>query len=156
MKQTVSAPVAVVVLALAVALALVVFGRQQAQHNHEDEVFVLPPEPSVEDRDLSVLRKGLMPLGIAVVMPPLGEDRFKGARVALIYPGSPADRGGLKAGDLIVRFNDIDIGNPFALVGSVAKVDPEKGNEVLVERAGEELVLVITGVTPLSVDEVVK
>ncbi len=156
MKQTVSAPVAVIVLVLAVAVGLVVLGRQQPQHSHEDEVFVLPFEPPVEERELSILRKGLMPLGIAVVMPPLGDDRFKGARVAVVLPGSPAERGGLKAGDLILRFNDVGTGNPFALVAAVAEVDPEKENEVVVERAGEELALVITGVTPLSPEEVLK
>lgn len=150
MRQSVSAPVALIVVALAAAVAVFVFSRQEPKRDPEAEIFVLPPEPPVDEGELTALRRGAAPLGVAVVMPPLAGDRFKGARLGVVVPGSPAARGGLRAGDLVVRFNDTQTTNPYALVAAIMATDPATPNEVVVERAGEERTLTITGVDPSS------
>ncbi len=149
-RQTVSAPIALIAVALAVALAVFVFSQQESKRGPEDEVFVLPPEPPVDEGELTALRRGAAPLGVAVVMPPLGGDRFKGARLAVVAPGSPAARGGLQPGDLVLRFNDTATTHPYALVGAIMATDPATANEVVVERAGEERTFTVTGVDPSS------
>jgi S1-C subfamily serine protease len=150
-KQRVSAPFAAIILALAILFSLVVFSRPKPVP--EDEVYVLPYSPPLDESQLKALRTGLRPLGIAIVMPPLGQDRFKGARVAAVAPGSPAGKGGLKAGDLITQFNGVGIAQPFAVAAMVARADPKKPNELVVKRAGKEQKLVITGIKPVPLEE---
>jgi S1-C subfamily serine protease len=139
-----------IVVALAAAVAVFVFSRQEPKRDPADEVFVLPPEPPMEEAEVAALRRGTAPLGVAIVMPPLGADRFKGARLAMVAPGSPAARGGLQPGDLVLRFNDTATTHPYALVGAIMATDPATPNEVVVERGGEERTLTVTGVDPSS------
>jgi len=143
-KQNVSAPVAAIVLALAILISVVVFSRPRLA-GPAQQPFMLPPSPPVDENEMQMLRQGLGPLGIACVMPPLGSDRFKGARVALVGPGGPADRGGMKPGDLVTRFNDIKVSSPYAILAALQRVDAKKPNVVVVVRAGKEEKLVITG-----------
>ncbi len=151
MKQKVSAPAAVIILALAVLVSLFIFSRPQPAP--PDEVFMLPPAPPVEDSELTALRQGVGPLGIALVMPPLGDDRFKGARVAAVAPTGPAGKAGMKAGDLITEFNGAKVTQPFTVAGMVMKADPNKPNEVVVQRAGKEQKLTITGIVMMPQKE---
>jgi S1-C subfamily serine protease len=146
-KQNVSAPVAAIVLALAILASVAVFSRPRAG-GPEQEPFVLPYAPPVDENEMRILHQGLAPLGIACVMMPLASDRFKGARVALVAPGSPADRGGMKAGDLVTGFNDIKVSSPYAILAALQRVDPKKSNAVVVVRTGKEKKLVITGLRP--------
>jgi len=148
-KQTVSAPVALIVIALCAALALVIFGRREPEAIPSEEMFVLPYAPPVEDADLKALRTNLRPLGVSVVFPPLGDDRMRGARIALVMPGGPGAAGGLKPGDLVTSFNGRAINHPFALPAAVASADPDRPSEVIIERVGEEQKLVITGMKPM-------
>lgn len=148
MKQNVSAPVAAIVLALAILASVVVFSRPRAGGSLDQEPFILPYAPPVDENQMQILRQGLAPLGIACVMMPLASDRFKGARVALVAPGSPADLGGMKAGDLVTGFNDIKVSSPYAILAALQRVDPKKPNAVVVVRAGKEEKLVITGLRP--------
>ncbi len=151
MKQKVSAPVAVIILALAIIVMLVIFSRPQPVQ--QDQVFILPPSPPVDDNEVTALRQGLMPLGIALIMPPLGDDRFRGARVAAVAPQGPAGKGGMKAGDLITDFNGIKVTQPFSVVGGIMKADPNKPSIVVVQRAGKEVKLTITGIKVLPPEE---
>ena len=116
----------------------------------EQQPFVLPPEPPVEDSKLEALRQALRPLGVVCVMPPLATDRLKGARVALVGPGSPADRGGLKPGDLVTRINGLEIANPYAVAGALGRADPKKPTTIIATRAGKEQKIVITGLKPAA------
>jgi membrane-associated protease RseP (regulator of RpoE activity) len=146
-KQNVSAPVAAIVLGLAILVSIVVFSRPRAG-GPEQAPFVLPSAPPVDENEMRILHQGLAPLGIACVMMPLASDRFKGARVALVAPGSPADRGGMKAGDLVTAFNDIKVSSPYSILAALLRADPKKPNAVVVVRAGKEEKLVITGLMP--------
>lgn len=60
-----------------------------------------------------------------------GLARLTGASIAEVIPGGPADRAGIKAGDVIVSFNGQEVDNAHKLPSLVAKVGP--GSEVAVE-----------------------
>ena len=61
-----------------------------------------------------------------------------------MLPESPADRAGLKPGDLLTTLDGrwtIDVADAYA---AASKVEPGQPVELLVRRDGEELPLVIT------------
>lgn len=155
MRHGVSLPVTIVVVIVVVAASLLAFNRQQLAPPPEAPA-TLPWAPTLEDGERAAISKGLLPLGIQVVMPPIGDDRFQGVRVASVLPGSPAAAGGLRPGDLIVSFNDKRITQPYALIAALEQTDPERPNEVVIERASEEQSVVITGVKPLAPEERVR
>lgn len=153
MKQTVSAPIALIAIALCAGLAFVLFSRPEPQNSGPEDVFVLPFAPTVDDNEVSALRKSMFPLGVSVIFPPLPNDRSAGTRIALVAPGGPGATGGLKPGDLVVSFNGRKITHPFSLAAAVSRAKPEARNELVVERAGEEQTLVITGIKPIPSKE---
>ena len=163
MTQRVSGPM-IVVLILAVLLAgFLVFSRSEwappgvGIHKHEEEESVpLPWSPPVNAEEQRTLRKGLLPLGILAVFPPLGEDRGKGVRVAAVRQDSPAKKAGLEPGDLIKSFDGKRLPQPWALVGLVQSTTPEKRHEMVTVRAGKERKLALTGITPLPPEERVR
>jgi hypothetical protein len=147
-KQNVSAPVAAIIIALVILGSIALFSRPRFGKANPGEAFVLPSAPPVDEDRMKLLYQGLAPLGIACVMPPLAPDRLKGARVALVARGAPADRGGIKPGDLITRFGDVKVTNPYAIIAALMRADPKKPSTVTVVRAGKEQKLTITGLTP--------
>jgi S1-C subfamily serine protease len=162
-KQNVSGSVVVLVVFVVLILAYTFFYRAELAppgvdllHSHEDEAPVLPPTPDVDAEDFRKLATGLMPLGVTAVFPPLSEDRFQGARIASVAAGSPAAQAGLRPGDLVKRFADRDVGNPFTLVGALTVVEPDESYDIVVIRSKEEQTLVVTGITPLPMEEQVR
>lgn len=85
--------------------------------------FAIPSE--VIQRALPALKEGrdVLPgwLGVALGVAPDGKVLIRG-----VGPGSPAERGGLKAGDQVTRFNEEPIGSPQQLsdlIGSLLAGD---------------------------------
>ena len=159
-KQNVSVQVVIVVLVAVTAIAYVAFSRPELAppgvgvcHHCGEEEPQLPWSPPVEPQELEAQRIGLMPLGMWAVFPPLGEDRRKGVRVAVVIRGSPAAQGGLRPGDLIKSFSNHRMSHPFGLAAALEVVKPEEKYELVVERSGEEHTLVITGLVPLPLEE---
>jgi serine protease Do len=68
-----------------------------------------------------------------------GEEGAKGAKLANVGRRSPADRAGLKAGDVIVKFDGQDLADFKALAEAVAARAPGDRVTIVVER-GEELI----------------
>jgi len=68
-----------------------------------------------------------------------GEDTPTGVRITLVQLGSPADRGGLAANDIIVKFAGHDVGDFKALISKISNSNP--GDKVMIEldRGGETL-----------------
>lgn len=71
----------------------------------------------------------------------LGLKEAKGAIVAEVSEGSPAEGGGIKTGDTIVRIDGKDVYNPRDLALKVSKIQPGKDTEVIVVRRGKERTL---------------
>ena len=162
-KQNVSGSIVVLVVFVVLVLAYALFYRAELAppgvdllHSHGDEAPPLPPSPEVSEQEFRNLAKGLMPLGVTAVFPPLGEDRFKGARIASVASDGPAGLAGLRPGDFVTRFDEWNTGNPFALVAILNQVEPDKSYEIVVVRSGEEQTLVVSGITPLPLEEQVR
>lgn len=66
-------------------------------------------------------------------------DRGKrGCRVRVVGPGTPADRAGLKPGDIITVLDGEPIGGPIELLQALPKREPDETVELTVERGGKQ------------------
>ena len=74
----------------------------------------------------------------------LGLKDASGALVASVTPGSPADQGGVKTGDVIVTFGGDDVVNPRALARMAAATQIGSTVDVQVIRDGQRRTLKIT------------
>jgi serine protease Do len=74
----------------------------------------------------------------------LGLDKPRGALVAAISKDGPADRAGIKVGDVIVKFDGTDISEANDLPILVARTAPEKQVRVTVLRDQKEMPLIVT------------
>jgi serine protease Do len=75
---------------------------------------------------------------LGVVFAELPENKAKGAVVQEIFDGSPADRDGLRSGDLIVGVNDREIADVQALLDASRDLKPGDKVRIVVRRAGEK------------------
>lgn len=65
----------------------------------------------------------------------------KGALVTSIVPDGPADKAGIARGDVILRFNGVEIAHSIDLPRIAADYDPGANSSLLINRDGEELLL---------------
>jgi serine protease Do len=73
----------------------------------------------------------------------LGLDDTDGALVVEVVGDSPAARGGLQAGDVVTRFNDLEIDSSRTLSRAVAGATPNTGAKVTVWRDGRSRELTV-------------
>jgi serine protease Do len=78
----------------------------------------------------------------------LGMPEAKGALVASVEPGSPAARGGLRAGDLVTRAGDRAVESPRDLAGAVGAAQPGSTLALTLRRDGEQRQQEVTLATP--------
>ncbi|MEZ5855150.1 MAG: PDZ domain-containing protein [Hyphomicrobiaceae bacterium] len=69
----------------------------------------------------------------------LGLKEAKGALVATAQPGTPADKAGIKSGDLIVKVDSKDIGDAKDLARAIGATPPGSTVKVAVIRDGKPL-----------------
>ncbi|MEP3442023.1 MAG: Do family serine endopeptidase [Sulfitobacter sp.] len=74
----------------------------------------------------------------------LGYTQSKGAVIDGVSKDSPADKGGLQRGDIVLRFDQTEISDLRDLTRAVASKAPEDTATVTVLRRGKELALEIT------------
>ncbi|MFV0349803.1 MAG: DegQ family serine endoprotease [Halodesulfovibrio sp.] len=74
----------------------------------------------------------------------LGLKTDKGAFVAGVIPGQPADKAGLKSGDVIVGVNDKDIASSTELINAIANLPPGDKAKLTIIREGKPRTLMIT------------
>ena len=69
----------------------------------------------------------------------LGLKKVGGALIGSVLPDEPADKAGLRAGDVIIRVGDHDIDSASALTRSVANLKPDTKVDVVALRDGKEV-----------------
>ena len=72
-------------------------------------------------------------LGVSTEPAPRGR---RGALIAAVQRGGPADRGGLAPGDIVVRLGEREINEPQDLVGATLELEPGQRVPVVVQRNG--------------------
>ena len=80
-----------------------------------------------------------VPLGLSVADAKPGPDRPGGAYVGSVRPGSPADRAGLRAGDVIVEVSGAPVRGAADLERVMAAFSPSQEVPVTALRAGQAL-----------------
>ena len=84
---------------------------------------------------------------LGVYIQPLDNDAAKalemetrdGALVTQVIEGSPAEKGGVEEGDVIVKFDNKNISDPSNLKNTVSLMPPGSKSEVIVFRNGSKL-----------------
>ncbi len=71
----------------------------------------------------------------------LGLDEPKGAIVTNVVDDKPAEKGGLKVGDLILKVGNVDVPNNRALFRIIAETEIGKSVDITVQRKGAEKIL---------------
>ncbi len=74
----------------------------------------------------------------------LGMERAVGALIASVTPGGPAEKAGIRAGDVITRFNNVPVRTMRQLPRIVARTNIDKQVDVTVLRQGKEMHLKVT------------
>jgi serine protease Do len=74
----------------------------------------------------------------------LGLERPQGAWIDRVLPGSPAARGGLKNGDVIIRFNGVEISDLNHLINTVSMAPIGQEAEVVAWRGRKTVALKVT------------
>lgn len=68
-----------------------------------------------------------------------GDDKVKGAQITHVYPASPAARGGLQSGDIIMQIDGQQIENSHDVVMTIREFQPQAQIEMVVQRDQEQL-----------------
>jgi S1-C subfamily serine protease len=82
-------------------------------------------------------------VGLDVVRSADGSSRAAGARVAQIRSGGPADRAGLRPGDVIVAVAGQPVQGPLQVVAAVDRSGVGRPLQLKVIRSGTTVVLVV-------------
>lgn len=74
-------------------------------------------------------------------IPDMAASASKGVRVTGVSPGSPAEKAGLRAGDVIIEFGGMPVGDLYQFTDALAAKKPGDTVKVVVQRDGEDLAL---------------
>jgi S1-C subfamily serine protease len=83
------------------------------------------------------VRHPMIGIGMDLVRPGDGTGASRGVRVASVVAGGPAQRAGLRQGDVVVSANGVQILQPSQLVAAVEKVGVGGSLSLNVSRAGQ-------------------
>ena len=82
------------------------------------------------------------------VVPDYGAEGVKGVKISGTSPGSPAEKAGLKEGDVLVQFGEKKLDNVYDLTEQLTKAKPGTAVKLGVERGGERIELEATLAAP--------
>ena len=74
----------------------------------------------------------------------LGLDAGQGTQVERVMEGTPAEKAGLKAGDIVLSFDDTEIREARDLTRAVAGTPPDTASTIEILRKGERMTLDVT------------
>lgn len=90
-------------------------------------------------------RPGQQPQRSNAIMGIQGENaEGGGAALTSITPGGPSEKAGLKAGDVVKKINDKEVGNYLALIGEIRSRQPGDKMKVAVIRGGKPVEVTVT------------
>ncbi|MBN2298752.1 MAG: Do family serine endopeptidase [Deltaproteobacteria bacterium] len=98
-----------------------------------------------ELKDKGEVARGWLGVAIQEVTPEIaravGLTDPAGAMVTMVYSGDPADRAGVKPGDIIVKINSHDIEDPRGLTRYIGSLKPDAKVEIVVWREARTITL---------------
>ena len=98
-----------------------------------------------ELKETGLVTRGWLGVGIQEVTPEIaravGLREVKGAMVTMVYPGDPADRAGVKKGDIILSVNGQAIKDSFSLTHLIGTLKPGSKISIMVWREKREIKL---------------
>ena len=77
-------------------------------------------------------------------VPDMGSSDVPGVKLAGVTPGSPADKAGVQAGDIIVEFGGKEVKDIYGYTDAIGAHEPGDVVQVIVLRAGTRLALTAT------------
>lgn len=77
-------------------------------------------------------------------VPDMGAADVKGVRLAGVTPGGPADKAGLRKGDVIVEFGGMPVGDIYQYTDALRAHNPGDVVQVVVERDGQRMTMSAT------------
>jgi len=96
-----------------------------------------------ELKDTGEVARGWLGVAIQEVTPEIaravGMKEPKGAMVTAVYPGDPAERAGIRAGDIIVKINSQEVGDSRELTRMIGSLKPDAKITITVFREGRTL-----------------
>ncbi len=102
-----------------------------------DEVANSPERPAYQQTKASA-SKGGMGFSIYLGTVPDYSDHPRGLRLSGVRDGGPAAEGGMQAGDIIIKFGDIDVKNIYDYTHALRKYQPGDKVQVTVLRGEDE------------------
>ena len=70
------------------------------------------------------------------IMPGYGDENGKGVRVEAVSKGTSADKGGVKKGDILVKWNETDLDGPRVLAEVLRQHSPGDTVTLVIRRDG--------------------
>ncbi len=96
-------------------------------------------------KDKGEVSRGWLGVAIQEVTPEiaraLGLNKPGGALITDVYPGDPADKAGLKKGDVILKINDQEIQDPRALTRTIGSLKPEEKVSIIIWRDSKKVAI---------------
>ncbi len=81
-----------------------------------------------------------------------GLPSINGALIAGIIPNSPAERAGLRAGDVLIAINDKPVINSATMLNLIAVLKPNKKADLKIIRAGKQIeIAILIGKRPVPI-----
>src|SRR5262249_30717389 len=93
---------------------------------------------------ISELQEGRRPAYLGVGSEQQSQAQQNGALVTSVESGGPADKAGMKTGDVVVRCGDIDVPSNSALRPAIRRYKAGQAVDVTVERDGKRTTLHVT------------
>ncbi|MEA3221684.1 MAG: Do family serine endopeptidase [Thermodesulfobacteriota bacterium] len=98
-----------------------------------------------ELKETGSVTRGWLGVAIQQVTPEIaravGLKGPKGAIVSMVYPGDPADKAGIKKGDVILKINSREVKDSYSLTRLIAGLKPESKVKIVVWRDKHEVEL---------------